>query len=195
LYEANREYPSVVEAPVKRVISIGMLSAPAAAAAGDDGSESGSAGAFGAPSGGFSAGGGRRGGGGEPSGQMPAVAADPAQEVPPDYTISFTGRHTNPLFDVWYVRADLIVDSAHVPAVFDALALQNFMTVVNAQIESVDQFGDLKAGYFYGAPVSRLTLDIETVWLREWTAPFMPVELKQVLSIPVPPATEAAPAG
>ncbi len=191
LYQANQALPSVVEAPVKRVISLGMLSAPAAAvAAGEGDSESGG------PSGGFSsAGGGGRRGGGEPREQMPAAAADPAQEVPPDYTISFTGRHTNPLFDVVYVRADLIVDSARIPEVFDALALQNFMTVVNAQVESVDQFADLKAGYFYGTPVSRLTLDIETVWLREWTSPFMPVELKQALGIPVPPAPEAAPAG
>ncbi len=190
LYEANREYPSVVEAPVKRVISLGMLPTPAAAVvAGAGDSESG------APSGGFSAGGGGRRGGGEPREQMPAAAADPAQEVPPDYAISFTGRHTNPLFDVMYVRVDLVVDSARIPAVFDALALQNFMTVVNAQVESVNPFEDLKAGYFYGAAVSRLTLDIETVWLREWTAQFMPVELKQVLGIPVPPAPEGAPAG
>ena len=43
-------------------------------------------------------------------------------------------------------------------------------------------------GYFYGGgPVSMLTLQLETVWLREWTADFMPSALRQALGIPARP--------
>jgi hypothetical protein len=191
---ANQAYPSVLEAPVKRVISIAVQSAPAAAvaSAADEGGESGPAGGFAIGSGGMSSGG--RGGGGEARAAVPAVAADPAQEAPLDYTVSFTGRRTNPLYDVWYVGVDLIVDSAQVPALFDALARQNFMTVVDAQVDTVDPFEDLRAGYVYGtAPVSRVSLVVETIWIREWTAPLMPAELKAALGIPMPPP--ASPAG
>jgi len=76
------------------------------------------------------------------------------------------------------------VDSAKIPEVFDALARQNFMTVINAEVDAMDLFAAIKDGYFYGtAPVSLLTLEIETIWLREWTAQFMPTELKQALGI------------
>lgn len=189
LAEANHDYPSVVEAPVKRVKSIAIAAPPAAAAVagGDSDSESGSGGGFAAPSGGFAAPPGGQSGGGAGAAAA-VVVADPSQEVPADYSISFTGRHTNPLFDVYFVRVDLIVDSARIPAVFDALAQQNFMTVVDAQVESGDLFEALRDSYFYGAaPVSRLTLTVESVWLREWTSQFMPLELKQALGIPATP--------
>ena len=42
------------------------------------------------------------------------------------------------------------------------------------------------AGYFYGSePVTEVTLLVETIWLRSWTTPFMPDEVKTSLGIPV----------
>ncbi len=106
--------------------------------------------------------------------------------MPLDYGVSFTGRTDNPLYDVRDVRLEIVVDSAKIPEIFDALARQNFMTVINARIDAQDLFAAIRDGYFYGtAPVSLLTLDIETIWLREWTAQFMPTGLKQALGIPI----------
>ena len=90
--------------------------------------------------------------------------------MPLDYSSSFTGRTTNPLFDVRHVEVELIVDSEKMPEVFDALARYNFMTIVKASVETVSLFDAIKSGYFYGSrPVSLIRLDLETVWCREWT--------------------------
>ena len=70
--------------------------------------------------------------------------------------------------------------------VLDALSRKNFITILDAKLEAVDAFEEVREGYFYGSPgVSKLTLDLETVWLREWTAPLMPPDLKLALGIPI----------
>ena len=116
------------------------------------------------------------------------MVADPSREVPRDFAVSFTGRTSNPLFDVRRVELVVIVDSTRMPEVFDALAAQNFITILDAQVDAVDMFEEIQDGYFYGgAAVSRLTLELETIWIRDWTAQFMPVELKQSLGIPIQP--------
>jgi uncharacterized membrane protein YgcG len=188
LYAANEPYGSVVDAPVKRLVSLVVLDGPVS-----QGSSGASAGPSrgGASSGGFGPAGGSSGR--RSSGRKPAartgptgVAVDPSREVPLDYGVSFTGRADNALYDVRDVRLEIVVDSAKIPEVFDALARQNFMTVINAQVDAMDLFAAIKDGYFYGtAPVSLLTLDLETIWLREWTAQFMPTELKQALGIAI----------
>ncbi len=183
LAQANEPYNSIVDAPVKRVVSVFVTGIPQTAGGG-----SSAGGNAGAGSGGFAAAGGRRGrGGGSSRGeQTTAVRADASREVPLDYSYSFTGRTTNPLFDVRLVEVILIVDSQRMPEVFDALAKYNFMTITNARVETVDLFLAIKDGYFYGSkPVSRVTLELETVWFREWTAQVMPREIKQALGIPV----------
>ena len=107
--------------------------------------------------------------------------------MPLDYSVSFTGRHDNPLYDVRLVDLVIVVDSAKIPEVLDALARQNFMTVIApVEVRALDLFTAMRDGYYYGtAPVSELTLTVETIWLREWTAQFMPSELKQALGIPI----------
>jgi hypothetical protein len=190
LYAANKPYGSVVDAPVKRLVSLAVLDGPLpqqAAAADTGSSRGGSAGGFGPAGGGSTgkrggrqpaapSGGGRRGG-----------APDASREVPLDYNVSFTGRADNPLYDVRLVELVVVVETEKIPEVFDALARQNFITVISpVQIDAVDLFAAIKDGYFYGpAPVSELTLTLETIWLREWTAGFMPAELKQALGIPI----------
>ncbi|MHC4129307.1 MAG: hypothetical protein ACYTE6_03970 [Planctomycetota bacterium] len=188
LHAANEPYGSVVDAPVKRLVSLTVLDGPvpqeSAGAATDSSRGGGSPGGFG-PAGG----GGRRSGGRQAaaSGARPAVAADPSREVPLDYSVSFTGRTDNPLYDVRLVELVIVVESARIPEVFDALARRNFITVIApVQVDALDLFGAIKDGYFYGAaPVSQLTLTLETIWLREWTAQYMPAELKQALGIPI----------
>ena len=189
LNEVNAPYDSVLEAPVKQIVSLRVLGEPAPAASAQ-GQGSGGTG-FGASAGGAGRRRSRSGSGaaGSKSGAAStAVAVDPAREIPLDFGQSFTGRTSNPLYDVRFVELMIIVDSSRIPDVFDALAKQNFITVLNAQLDAVDPFAAVKDGYFYGTtPVSMLTLDLETVWLREWTAQFMPVELKQALRIPIEP--------
>jgi len=168
LAQANEPYNSIVDAPVKRVVSIFVNDLPGAGGGGS--------------AGGFAAAGRRGRGDAAPK----SVRADASREVPLDYTFSFTGRATNPLFDVRLVEVVLIINSEKLPEAFDALAKYNFMTITNAHVESEDLFLAIKEGYFYGSkPVSRVTLELETVWFREWTVQFMPLELKQVLGIPV----------
>lgn len=177
LAQANERYNSIVDAPVKRLVSIFV--ADVAGARGDAG----------AGPGGFDAGNSapRRGRGRSSGGAAPKrVRTDASREVPLDYSVSFTGRATNPLFDVRLVEVVLIIDSERLPEVFDALAKYNFMTITNARVETEDLFLAIKDGYFYGSkPVSRVTLELETIWFREWTTQFMPLELKQALGIPV----------
>jgi len=178
LAQANERYKSIVDAPVKRLVSVFV--ADVARTGGDAG----------AGSGGFDSGKGgprRRGGRSSRRAEEPKrVRTDASREVPLDYSVSFTGRATNPLFDVRLVELVLIIDSERLPEAFDALAKYNFMTITNARVETVDLFLAIKDGYFYGSkPVSRVTLELETIWFREWTTQFMPLELKQALGIPV----------
>ncbi len=77
------------------------------------------------------------------------------------------------------------------PEVFDALARYNFMTIVNASVAPVNLFDAIKSGYFYGSKaVSRLRLDLETVWFRAWTTEFMPPDLKAALGVPATPKSK-----
>ncbi len=185
LAQCNEPYNSIVDGPVKRVVDVFVTDEPGSGGAAAVG---GSA----APTGGFGTAGrksGRRTGGsssrGAKSGGGP-TSVDPSREVPLNYGYSFTGRTTNPLFDVRRTELVLIVDSEMMPDVFDALARYNFMTILNARVEPVDLFDAIRDGHFYGGkPVSKVTLDLETVWFRSWTTEFMPPELKEKLGIPV----------
>ena len=178
---ANEPFESVLEAPVKRLVSLVEFGAPVVAG----GSAGGGGSGFNA---GFAPGGGRGAGSGAstPAGGKAAAPLDPAREVPLDFAYSFTGRKTNPLYDVRLIQLVLIVETARIPVVLDALSRKNFITILDAKLEAVDAFEEVGEGYFYGsAGVSKLTLDLETVWLREWTAPLMPPDLKLALGIPV----------
>ena len=62
--------------------------------------------------------------------------------------------------------------------VLDALAKHNFITVFDMEINSIDPYEAARSGYLYGsAPVSELTLQLETIWLRAWTTELMPIGL------------------
>ncbi len=184
LAKCNEPYNSIVDAPLKRVVSIYVNDDPGSAASSGGGSSGGGGSGFGtAPSG-------RRSKSGSSSSGKAAksVQVNPSREVPLDFSYSFTGRKTNPLFDVRRVDVELIVDSDKMPEVFDALAQYNFMTIINAKVEPVDLFDAIRSGYFYGSKsVSKVTLDLETVWFRAWTTEFMPPDLKAALGVPAAP--------
>jgi len=114
LSRANVEANSMLQAPVKRLLAISLADAPAVGR-GSAGKSGGGGSAMGAS--GFSAPGpgGALGGGGGTRGRRPGTSAgdtsgsatkpiNPNQPVPIDYSISFTGRKTNPLYDVRYVQ-------------------------------------------------------------------------------------------
>ncbi len=179
LADSNASSGSVVAGPVKRLESLYITEV---SGSGGSGAPAGG----GSPSGFGPAGSGKRKGESAPSGQAAGAALNPGREVPRDYSVSFTGRTSNPLYDVRIAEVVVLAESARIPEVFDALARQNFMTVLDARVDAVDLFEAVAGGFYYGsAPVSRLTMQIETIWLREWTSQFMPAEVKQALGIPV----------
>lgn len=176
LHEANKDSSSVLDAPAKRLVSIDLLAGTRRRVASPPPKTRGR---------------GRRGAGGSSadagSAETNAPAVNAVKEVARDFAVSFTGRGTNSLYDVRWVSLVIVVDTARMPDVFDALAQRNFITITKAAIQPVDPFSALKSGYFYGtAPASQVTLELETIWFRQWTAQFMPDELKTVLGITVP---------
>jgi len=179
----NEPYNSIVDAPVKRVVS--LFVADDLGSGGKSGSAPAASGGAGFGTAGTAKSGRRRGGSKSSGSKTKRVSADPGREVPLDYSYSFTGRTTNPLFDVRRVEVLLIVDSEKMPEVFDALARYNFITILDASVQTVNLFDAIKSGYFYGSrPVSLIRLDLETVWFRAWTTEFMPPELKAALGVP-----------
>ncbi len=183
LAAANEGSGSVLKAPVKRVLWMVIGEDGALASAG---SSAGSPGAGTGAGFGSSGGGGGRGGGSTsstPVADTPKgdpVPPNPNVNTPRDYSLSLTGRNTNPLYDVRYVTLHLIVDEAKLPRVLDALAKQNFISIMNLELETIDPYEHLYNGYYYGnGTFALLKLELETVWFREWTAPSMPYALRQ----------------
>ena len=203
LSAANSSTPSVLQAPVKRVIKISVLPAesmgqPAsggeAAVMGDDApaaDDPADAPAEGAPADGATV----------AAAEVPKLGppmVDPKVEAPRDFSKRFTGRVSNPVYDVRLSEVVFVAETSKLPKIFDALASQNFMTVANVRISPADPFEAAREGYLYGPePVSVVTATIESVWLREWTAQYMPAAVRTALGIQsAPPAgasSESAP--
>lgn len=187
---ANSSGGTVLDAPVKRLLSLNIIPAPSA----KSGEASGAGGsAFGASGGMAGSTGSRRpldGGGADGGGDGMentgggGQAINPNLPAPTDFSTSFTGRTSNHLYDVIFVQVSIVVDTTALPKIIDHLALQNFITVLNMSIEPADPFQDLSQGYLYGSPtLSRVNMVLETIWLRQWTSENMPDELKRSLGI------------
>ena len=172
LAAANQGSPDVTRAPVKRIVSLRI--SPIGKA---PGSTAGGASAVG-------------GDGAAPA----ATPVDPKPEVPLTFTNAFTGRETNPFYDVREVALELIVATDALPRIADALAAQNFITITNVSMKPADPFAAARSGFIYGAePISEVMLTLEVVQLREWTTLRMPEELKRRLG--TSGIASAAPAG
>jgi hypothetical protein len=204
----NAKATSVVDAPIKHILGIVVSGMPAT------GTPDGAGSATSPPrlSGGFGA----EGAGVPPpppaEGDAPAAAApmtaDPKAPIARDYSVSFAGLISNPLFDVLTVEMGLVVETARLPEVLDALSRYNFNTITNLRVEPADPFLAAEQGFYYGPePVCKVTLRMETIWFREWTKPFMPPATREALGIPsdapvsapgdpnapIPPADPTAP--
>ena len=178
---ANKPYRGVVDAPVKRILSLVVredsIPKPAAAAAATE--EVPAEGST-PPADGAAAG---------ATGAADAVVAAPvAPALPPldpkavvkyDFAKSMTGRVSNSMYDVRYVTVRMVVATSMIPEVLNAIARQNFMTVTGMDVRPTDAFEAADEGFIYGAaPVSEVKLTIESVWLRPWIAKLMPRELQ-----------------
>jgi hypothetical protein len=205
LARANAATPSVLQAPVKRLVNLTVLPMELSASA-----PAGEAAAMGDPSG-MDAGTGMDGAamdGSQPADGAAAapvaVAAglskpmiDPKVAATRDYTKRFTGRVSNPVYDVRLAQVRFVAATSALPAIFDALAAENFMTVVDVRITPADPFVAAQQGFLYGAePISEVVATIETVWLREWLAERMPAAVRTALGIQsAPPVTEGMESG
>lgn len=133
-------------------------------------------------------------------------AIDPKAAIQPDFASSLTGLKSNQLFDVRTARLRVVVETAAVPRLIDALARQNFISVTGLSMAPVDAFAAAKQGYVYGPqPCSEVTLTLQSVWFREWVTERMPAAMRKALNTAgpapkeppagEPPPAEAAPQG
>jgi len=101
----------------------------------------------------------------------------PTPKVP---SVSPTGRVCNALYDVERFRVALVVDAAKIPIILRELQSQQFLSVLNVQInEVVDPAIAASNGYRYGdKPVVRMELDCEDLLMRNWTGDLMPDSIK-----------------
>jgi hypothetical protein len=207
------EAQAVLTSPIKQIVMLEVLGMPTIGE--EEGATGGGrpSGGGGAPSGpkpgmpprpmgpGGPSSGGRPspfGPGGRPSGGKPTpptgpTGGGPTAPTPPtrddetgSLAISQTGHVSGALYDVFQVRIQLIVDTQRIPAILDGFSAFNFYTVIDLDLEPEDKFVALADGYDYGpASVSKMTLVLESVWLRSWTTEFMPDAVKKAIGIPV----------
>jgi len=126
-----------------------------------------------------------------------ADAAAPADaQLTPDFKQSISGRFSGPsngVYDIRYAYMSMVVSSGRLPQFFDAVARTNFMTIVDVDLKEADVYGDLERGYYYGdEPVVVAMVAIEAVYLRSWTTPYMPSEVKKHLGVAEPASAEGA---
>ncbi len=187
--EANKPYKSVVDAPVKRVLSVAVRDEPGAAAPAA-GAVSGEPSPDGQPA-----------AGGAPAAPPSFPPIDPKAAVSYDFSRSMTGRVSNPLYDVRHASVRLVVASSALPEVLNAISRVNFMTVTSVDLRPADAFDAADSGFIYGAqPVSEVRLTVESLWLRQWLARMMPAEMQarkgtDGRTVDDPPPAPAAPAG
>ncbi len=193
-YDANqdgaKELVPELRAPVKQVLSLTIqpMSRGGSTSSEGDGSENASTGNAAAFGGGD--------GGGDAAASAPAEAkpaerpalgapqVDTSTEAARDYGKSFTGRASNGIYDVRRVTVVFVAETAAIPAVLDAISKENFMTVLDLSLAPADAFAAAAQGFAYGLePVSTVTLELETVWFREWTAFYMPESVRTSLGI------------
>ena len=130
---ANADAASVVESPVKRVVSLTVLDElPGTTRSSGDASGFGGGGIAGRR--GLDGEGGEGGGvaaGGTGDDTLGPVNIDASVEAPLDFSRTFTGRKSNAVYDVRNVELVLVVATEQLPTLFDALAKRNFMTVLD----------------------------------------------------------------
>jgi len=122
-------------------------------------------------------------GGAAPTTAVPGMAAL-------DFSQSITGRRaSNTVYDTRVVTLTAVVSSARLADFISAVERTNFMTVTDMDLAEVKVWEDLAQGFYYGPEhVVRVTMTIETVWLRSWMTKYMPAQLKTNMKIDAPAA-------
>ncbi len=125
----------------------------------------------------------------------PPPTIDPSGKLPVDYTVSPTGRESNPMFDVVHFDVDLIVDAASVQQVIAGLEAGQYINVLQMNsLDAVDSSVARTAGYFYGdKPCVKVRLRCEELFMRKWLEPMIPAMIKTELNIQPPNGTPPAP--
>ena len=101
-----------------------------------------------------------------------------------DFAVSITGRTSNDLMDVRAIEVVLVIETEALPRFINALARVNFMTITNLSLAPTDAFRAAEQGFIYGErPVSLVTMEIETLWFRKWTAAWMPQQVRDAFGI------------
>ena len=101
-----------------------------------------------------------------------------------NYETSFTGRQSGPLYDVRTVELVVIVETRRLPVLVDALAQENFITITDLALAPASAFDAANYGYMFGdQPVSMVTMTLETIWFRKWTAVWMPQDVRDALGV------------
>ncbi len=173
----------VANAPIKRVFEIDIKPFGTSLGGSDDGTSSSS---------------GRRGGDGSEGEETTTGTPDPNAPITPDFSIAPTGRAgwptvPNGLFDVRYATVQVIVDVNRLPAVLNAIATTNLMSVIDLDVRAYDHPSDLNEGFYYGPDTLVVaTIGVESIWIRSWMIPWMPDTVRTQLGIP--PDQPAAPA-
>lgn len=115
---------------------------------------------------------------------VPAPPLGPDARIAEDFSVSPTGRVSNGLFDVRHSTLSVIADSKRLPELFDALAKTNLNTVLSVQVKPIDEYMALREGFVYGSgDAVQADLIIESLWLRQWTAPLMPESVKMKVGV------------
>jgi hypothetical protein len=119
------------------------------------------------------------GGGGGMMGSTSDDAAGPERTT-------ITGRKSGDgAYDLRRATVVVIVSPARLIEFLDAIKATNLMTVTDLDLEEIDVWADLADGYFYSDDeyVMRATIQIESVWLRDWAKEFMPGPVRKALGI------------
>jgi hypothetical protein len=107
---------------------------------------------------------------------------------PRDFTRSPTGHVCNDLYDV--VQCSLVIeaDQTQLPLILRELQRDKLTSVLGVEITPVDAATADAQGFMYGtAPMVQLSITLESLFMRKWTLPLMPEEVKTELHIAPPP--------
>ena len=122
-----------------------------------------------------------RGGGGPPV--APEDQPGPANEI--RHELGMTGRSAGADYDVVPMSVVMDIDPSYLNRFIELLYRQNMSyTVTNIQWRTVDPLDRASNGYLYGfVQVIEVEVQIEGLFLRSWTQPLMPKDIKQTLGI------------
>ncbi|MEM9251943.1 MAG: hypothetical protein AAGB29_06295 [Planctomycetota bacterium] len=106
---------------------------------------------------------------------------------PDNFVVSPTGRVTNGVYLVRFATLQADIAFSKLPLLLDAIDSINFMAIVDVDIQDVDEYEVMQDLYFYGSDdVVEATITIEAILFRDWLAPMMPADVREMLAQPEP---------